>query len=158
VGPTAAPVLATALRSLGYRPHVEILGSRSGFRRRIGSVAGGWNVSAGEWIADYPSPAQFFQTFLACASYTSDDPARTTNAGGFCDPRLDRLTARAQRLQTTDPARAETLWARVDRRAVDAAAWTPWSATPRPSCCRRVPATSRSIRPAWLQLDQLWVR
>ena len=43
----------------------------------------------------------------------------------WCDPGLDRLVRRAHALEATDLARADAVWARADRRAVDSAAWVP---------------------------------
>jgi ABC-type oligopeptide transport system substrate-binding subunit len=131
--------------------HPEFLG-------RISDTRTGWHISAGEWVADYPSPGQFLELFLACSNYRPEDPSRTTNAGGFCDAGFDRLVARAHALQITDPAKAERIWARADRIAVDQAAWAPLVSTASVELLSRrtghftVDATSQ---PA---IDQLWVR
>jgi peptide/nickel transport system substrate-binding protein len=156
-GPAAGPVLASALRAIGYRPRVKVL-SHPEFLGRISDRRTGWHISAGEWVADYPSPGQFLELFLACSNYRPEDPSRTTNAGGFCDAGFDRLVARAQALQITDPAKAERIWARADRLAVDQAAWAPLVSTASVELLSRrtghftVDATSQ---PA---IDQLWVR
>ncbi len=156
-GPAAAPVLASALRAIGYRPRIDIL-SLPEFLGRIADTRAGWHISAGDWVADYPSPGQFLELFLACSNYRPEDPSRTTNSGGFCDPRLDRLVARAQALQIADPAKAEQIWTRADRLAVDEAAWAPLVSSGAVELLSRrtghftVDATSE---PA---LDQLWVR
>jgi peptide/nickel transport system substrate-binding protein len=116
--------LATALPAIGYRPRIELIAKVQNFFRRIAGIRNPWNISDGDWVADYPSPAQFL-SFVTCSSYHPEDPARTTNSGGYCDARLDRLVARADTLQLTDPAAAQAVWARADRRAVDQAPWVP---------------------------------
>jgi peptide/nickel transport system substrate-binding protein len=157
-GPSAAGVLASTLRRIGYRPRVRVVGSLPEFGRRIRDTKGGWNISAGEWIADYPSPGQFLELFLACSNYRPRDPARTTNAGGFCRADFDRLVARARALQITDPARAERIWARADRLAVDQAAWVPLVSTASVELLSR--RTGHFTLDATSQpgIDPLWVR
>jgi peptide/nickel transport system substrate-binding protein len=110
-----APVVASTLRKLGYRPRIVLYPSDDGFERRLRDRD--WDIIPGDWIADYPSPGQFLDYFLACAS--------STNTGGFCNPTFERLIAKAERLETTNPAKAQGVWARADRLAVDQAAWVP---------------------------------
>jgi peptide/nickel transport system substrate-binding protein len=155
-GQSAAPVVATALRKLGYRPRIRVYASQERFERRLS--AGDWDISTGDWIADYPSPSQFLDYFLACSNYSPHDPVRSTNAGGFCDESFDRLVAEAGRVETTDPAKAQRIWARADRLAVDQAAWVPLVNT------ASIELTSERVGHFTLdansqpQIDQLWVR
>ena len=81
-----------------------------------------------------PRPANSSTYFLSCANYHPDDPARTTNGGGFCNARFDRLVRQAETLQLTNPAAAQDIWARADRLAVDQAAWVPLANTGVPNC------------------------
>ena len=122
-GRAVAPVVATALRKLGYRPRIVVYASDERFERRL--TEGDWEIIAGDWIADYPSPSQFLEYFLACANFRPEDPAQSTNTGGFCNPTFDRLIAKAARLETTNSARAQRIWAAADRLAVEQAAWVP---------------------------------
>jgi hypothetical protein len=55
------------------------------------------------------------EDFLGCSNYRPEDPTRTTNGGGFCNARFDRLVAQAKALQPTDPTKAQGIWARADR-------------------------------------------
>jgi YVTN family beta-propeller protein len=158
VGPEVAGVLAAALRSIGYRPRVEVMARLEGFRRRVGSVAAGWNVSAGDFIANSPSPGELFGTFLGCASYRPGEPTLTTNAGDFCDRRLDRLVAQAERLQTRDPGAADALWAAADRRAVDRAGWVPLVSNASIEVLSARTGHFTLDAGSLPQLDQLWVR
>jgi ABC-type transport system substrate-binding protein/DNA-binding SARP family transcriptional activator/DNA-binding beta-propeller fold protein YncE len=157
-GPSAAPVLASTLRGIGYRPRVTILGSGPEVGQRISDTEGGWNISAGDWVADYPSPGQFLERFLMCSNYRPADPARTTNAGGFCQPEFDRLVARAEAIQITDPLKAERIWARADRVAVDQAAWVPLVSTGSVELLSRRAGHFKLDATGGTEIDQLWVR
>jgi YVTN family beta-propeller protein len=149
----AWPAVRAALQALGYRPRAVTGGSA--FSARIGDPHGDWNLSDGEWIADYASPRPFLEQFLACSSYRPDVPVLTTNSGGFCDARFDRLVARAERME---PMAAERMWARADRRAVDRAAWLPLV---NPGAADLLSTRTRHFTLAadgLVALDQLWVR
>jgi YVTN family beta-propeller protein len=76
------------------------------------------------WVADIPTPSDFFFPVLSCHSF-DQKPAHTDNFAEFCDPRADQLAGTAQAAQQTDPAAARKLWAQVDRRVTDQAPWVP---------------------------------
>jgi peptide/nickel transport system substrate-binding protein len=155
-GQAVGPVVASTLRTLGYRPRTQIYTSDERFERRVNE--GDWEIIAGDWIADYPSPSQFLEYFLACANYRPDDQAQSTNTGGFCNPTFDRLIAKAERLETTNPAKAQRIWATADRLAVEQVAWVPLvnSASVELVSERTGHFTlDANSQPA---IDQLWVR
>ena len=105
-----------ALTRLGFRVTLRS-GSHTDYARLSRQQLAAIDVIAASWYADYPSPSSFFDTFLSCGSAT---------AGGFwCDPGLDRLVRRAHALEASDLPRADAVWARADRRAVNRAAWVP---------------------------------
>ena len=83
IAAAATGALVSALREIGYRPRV--ISGDADFHRRLGNPHGRWDISDGDWIADYPSPGEFLGYFLSCANYHPNDPARTTNGGGFCN-------------------------------------------------------------------------
>jgi ABC-type oligopeptide transport system substrate-binding subunit len=116
------------------------------------------SFSVGNWIADYPSPSQFLDYFLSCANYHPEDPARTTNGGGFCNTQFDHLIAQAETLQPTDPATAQDIWARADRLAVDQAAWVPLANTASAELLSRRAGHFTLDADSGPQIDQLWVR
>jgi peptide/nickel transport system substrate-binding protein len=142
---SAAAVLAAALRRLRYRPIVVDQPRK-------------WEMAAATWIADYPSPGDFLDYFLSCKNYHREDPARSTNSGGFCDPAFDRLVARAQTLQPTDPQRAQDVWERADRLAVDQAALVPMASTKSVELLSRRTGHFTLNANSQPELDQLWVR
>jgi ABC-type oligopeptide transport system substrate-binding subunit len=115
-------------------------------------------MTVGAWIADYPSPGNFLDYFLSCSNYHPEDPAGSSNGGGFCRADFDRLVARAQALQLTDPPKAEKVWARADRLAVDQAAWVPTVSTASVELLSRRTGHFTLDANSQPQIDQLWVR
>jgi ABC-type oligopeptide transport system substrate-binding subunit len=102
--------------------------------------------------------SQFLDYFLSCANYHPEDPARTTNGGGFCNTQFDRLVAQAETLQPSDPAAAQAIWARADRLAVDQAAWAPLANTASAELLSRRAGHFTLDADSLPRIDQLWVR
>jgi ABC-type transport system substrate-binding protein len=103
---------------------------------------------------DFPAPSGFIRGALSCA-YTGDTSNDPTH---FCAPALDREMARAQALQTTDAVAATDLWAKIDRRLTDVAAWAPFA---NGAVVEVVSKRARNYQynPQWgMLLDQLWVK
>ena len=148
--------LVSALREIGYRP--VVISSDAEFNRRLADPHGQWNISDGDWVAGYASPSEFLEYFLSCANYRPDDPARTTNAGGFCNPAFDRLVRQAETLQLTDPAAAQDIWAEADHLAVEQAAWVPLANTGYAELLSRRTGHFTLDAGGLPQIDQLWVR
>jgi YVTN family beta-propeller protein len=156
VAAAAAEALASALRSIGYRP--QVISNDAEFYRRLANPHGHWNIAAGNWNADYPSPSQFLGYFLSCANYHPEDPARTTNSGGFCDTQFDQLITQAETIQPTDPAVAQDIWARADHLAVNQAAWVPLANTATADLLSRRAGHFTLDAESGPQIDQVWVR
>ena len=156
IATAATSALVSALREIGYRPRV--ISGDAQFYRRLGNPHGRWDINDGEWIADYPSPGEFLAYFLSCANYHPGDPARTTNGGGFCNARFDRLVGQAETLQLTNPAAAQDIWARADRLAVGQAAWVPLANTGDAELLSRRAGHFTLDADGLPQIDQLWVR
>ena len=111
-----AGIAARALRQLGYRAGVRVLG-RAAYDRLPAGERAAVQLGASSWLADFLSPSNFFEPWIACRG--------TFNDGRVCDPALDRRIDRAHGLEATDPARADALWAAIDRRATDDGLWVP---------------------------------
>jgi peptide/nickel transport system substrate-binding protein len=144
------------LRRLGYRARLHLVPDAT-FARRSGDSRVRAQVISGGWSADYPSPSSFIALKLSCAAFKPAS-AYNDNAGGFCDPAIDRDLARAQRLHAEHPQIAARAWRRIERRLVDRAVWLPM-VTPRTTdlVSRRV--GNYQFHPLWgLLVDQLWVR
>jgi peptide/nickel transport system substrate-binding protein len=107
---------AHVLRQLGMRVRVRT-GTHADYARLPRAERDAVGLVPVGWYADFPSPATFFDTFFTCRS--------ATTGGWFCDPTLERWMRHARALEATDPGGADALWAAIDRRAVDRAAWAP---------------------------------
>ncbi len=104
-----------------------------------------------------PSPNAFLGS-VTCKGFVPGNGAQNQNPSEFCDPGVDRLVERSQQVQISDPAAAGSLWAAVDRAAVDEA---PWVALVTPGW---VDVVSKRLgnyeaNPVWgMLLDQVWVK
>jgi peptide/nickel transport system substrate-binding protein len=150
-----ARFLVPVLNRLGYRASLRVL-PLSHYFRYISDSRHHAQVGPVFYSVDYPAPRDFLELLHSCRSFTPADPMNL-NWSEFCDPGADRLMDRAQRLQVTDPASANALWARADRRIVDQAAVL---AVDNP---QSVDVVSRRVgnyqfSPLWgVLLDQLWL-
>jgi YVTN family beta-propeller protein len=156
-GPYATEMgaVATALRKLGYSVTIHIPGDKVYYRKvdnsRVGAQAGMYS-----FLADYPAAGDFFQQYT-CAAFRPASPTNV-NVSEFCDPTTDKLVARAELLEPTDPQRADAAWAAVDRRVTTLAPMAPMYVQ------RFVDLVSRragnyEFNPRWgVLVDQLWVR
>jgi peptide/nickel transport system substrate-binding protein len=111
--------MASLLRRLGYKVTLRKI--------RPDTVLGAnFQIGSGSWWADIPSPSQWTD-LLRCDALNHSRPQ-------FCDRTADRWARRAQLLQQSNPAVADRLWARVDRRITDQAPWIP------------------AVQPAWISV------
>ena len=157
VGHRFGAYLVSVLRSIGYNARAEFVPHDGRSTWRPDRQAG-----IGGWIADYPSANDVLFQFL-CSSYTTN-PATNGNPAGICDRHLDAQVARAQSLETTNPAAAAGAWHSIDRMLTDEAPWVPMKVTLSTDfVARRV----GNYKYSWLSgssgmtgacLDQLWVR
>jgi YVTN family beta-propeller protein len=149
-----AEYLVAVLRSMGYKARVAYVPHDGRLTWRPGRQAGvqGWGAG------DYPSTNNVFLSFL-CSSKASYG-----NYPGLCDRQLDAQVARAQSLETTNPAAAAGAWRTADRMLTADAPWLPMKVfVSTDFVARRV----GNYRYCWLSggsgmtgacLDQLWVR
>jgi YVTN family beta-propeller protein len=120
-----ARYVASVLRKLHYRvAAVKLIADPTRYFRLTDDSSTRAQIGIHAWFADVPAPSDFIATLLTCAR--PNDPSNK-NASQFCDTRLDRQIRAAQALQATDPPRANTLWAKIDRRVVDQAPWVPFT-------------------------------
>jgi peptide/nickel transport system substrate-binding protein len=155
----SAAYLVPVLQSIGYKARVEYFPHDGRPSWRPDRQAG---IGGTYWIVDYPSANDVFSSFL-CSSYTTD-PETNSNPAGICDRRLDAQVARAQSLETTNPAAAAGAWHSIDRMLTDEAPFVPMKVTLSTDfVARRV----GNYKYSWLSgssgmtgacLDQLWVR
>jgi peptide/nickel transport system substrate-binding protein len=146
ITPAVARYLTDVLRQLGYRARLRLVSHAAldalpaRVFRRIQLIPAAWG----------DTPNGYFRTWFACHGSNSH--------GWFCDPGADRLMRRAQALKATQPRAAAALWARIDRRLVDAAAWVPMvNEHGLDFVSSRV--RNYQVHPYWgVIVDQLWLR
>jgi peptide/nickel transport system substrate-binding protein len=148
-------VAVAALRRLGYRASLRLLPDSTYFtytgdsRNRAQVIDGGFG-------ADYASASDFIGK-LTCGNFVARDGLDTTDDSEICNTRFDRQVELASSLQATQPAAADTLWSRLDRKLTDLAIIVP-TVTP-----NAVDAVSHHIHnyqynPVWgALLDQLTI-
>ena len=106
---------AQLLRELGYRTSVKVVKTGLDYVHAAGNPANHAQIGMFGWIADYPTPAMFFDPTFSCAGLAAPD---SLNLSKFCSPSLDRMVAGA--LAAEGPA-AEEGWAAATRRLTDLA-------------------------------------
>jgi peptide/nickel transport system substrate-binding protein len=76
-----------------------------------------------DWYQDYPSPSDFLNVLLSCASFHPGSDA-SINMAGFCDPAIDTQMQQAMATSLTDPVAAAQQWAVLDHKLTDLAPLT----------------------------------
>ena len=115
-----ATYVASVLRDLGYASSVRML-PHGEWVTVVGDSRKMVQLGTNDWTADFPSPSNFYDFFLACAAFVPGDAAHTSNGSEFCDRAIDARVEEAARLQTVDPLRATALWERIGRDITDLA-------------------------------------
>jgi DNA-binding SARP family transcriptional activator/ABC-type transport system substrate-binding protein len=110
ISPAVVRYAGRVLRRLGYRTRVRLVPHDA-----LDPPPDTVQVVPGAWGND---TAQAMLTLW----FKCDGP---NVHGWFCDRRVDRWLERAQALKSTNPRAATAIWARIDRRLVDQAAWVP---------------------------------
>jgi peptide/nickel transport system substrate-binding protein len=148
--------VAAALQTLGYRTNIVIYHGRVNYFDYAADSRHVIQIGTNGWVPDDGNPGNLLTAYechaFAPASSLNVNPAQ------FCDPSIDRLIARAQRLQTSSPTAANDLWAQVDRRIVDEAPWIPL-VTPRWVDVLSTRVHNYQRNPfIGVFFDQMWVR
>jgi hypothetical protein len=109
------------LDSLGYHARLKTIGpdSQRGLDKFFGFVSDSRNQAqmAAWWNRGAPSPAEL-TVGLRCRSFVPNS-GDNANTAQFCSRQLEGKIEHALRLQATDPAKAGSAWAAVDRQIVD---------------------------------------
>jgi YVTN family beta-propeller protein len=150
VGIRLGRYLENLLETLGYRARARYFDDVGRYFATLQRAKPSPQAAFAAWAADYPAASNFVQELLACRS--------PINFSHFCDSAYDHAIGRALSLQPTDPARADAVWARLDRQVVDRAVWAPlFNVLGADFVARRV--GNYQYNPALGPLlDQLWVR
>jgi peptide/nickel transport system substrate-binding protein len=105
------------LESLGYRATIRSIEDADQYFDELFKPANRIQIGIAGWFADYPAASNFLVTLLSCDGLI--------NYMRFCDPAIDSRMSEAARLQSTDPASANELWAQIERALVDEAPLVP---------------------------------
>jgi peptide/nickel transport system substrate-binding protein len=118
-----ARYLKVLLNDLGYHPRLRSFKNEDAYFNRLRGMTTStprtsfpqivWNG----WLPDYPAASAFIQPLFSCGA--------VDNYTGFCDPALERTIDRGVKLEPTDPAAANDLWAELDRKITNKALWVP---------------------------------
>ncbi len=77
-------------------------------------------VGYSQWYQDYPAASDFINVLLGCGYFHPGSDA-SPNISGFCDHAVQAQIDQALHLGETDPAAANALWAKIDRKVTDLA-------------------------------------
>jgi YVTN family beta-propeller protein len=143
------------LHSLGYRVSTKVLGDN--YVAAVSDSRNKAQIGFTGWKADYPAASDFFGPLFSCASFVPDSQ-NNANVAEFCDPSIDRLIARAQSEQTTNPAASRALWERVDKEVVDQAPWVPLLTSKSFDILSKRVGNYQYSPTFGMLVDQLWVR
>ena len=81
-------------------------------------------ISLSYWSPDYNAASDFLNVSVGCAGFHAGSTA-SPNLSEFCDPAIQRMTARALTVQEHDQAAADPLWTKIDRATTDQAPEVP---------------------------------
>jgi peptide/nickel transport system substrate-binding protein len=77
-------------------------------------------VGLSDWYQDYPSPSDFLNVLLSCASIHPGSDV-SINMSEFCDPSIDAEMQQAMTTALTDQDGANKQWTAIDRKLTDLA-------------------------------------
>jgi peptide/nickel transport system substrate-binding protein len=123
-----ARYLVHVLNGLGYHATMQHIDDVDAYFHHIADSSNRVQIGAAGWLVDLPTASDFFSPLLTCSSFIPNNPNNVnSNYAAFCDPGIDRRISRAEALDTSDPPRANTMWASIDRQIVNDAPWLPFT-------------------------------
>jgi peptide/nickel transport system substrate-binding protein len=127
-----APVVASALRAIGYRPSIRVVPGALPFDYVEAFVQPNSRLQIGMagWLSDYPAASNFVLPLATCKQTLeriAGGQVFNANMTHFCSPIVDALTERALGAQQEDPSAARDRWAEVDRALSDASPFVTWA-------------------------------
>ena len=137
--------VVSVLRELGYRAVLKTITPFDKYTAALYQNFATFQIAQLRWFPDYPAASGFINAAIFDCSY-------------FCDRAIDREIARARTLQSTDPAAANDLWAKIDRDLTDQAPWLFLYNTKQPHFVSSRVGNFQYNLQYGILLDQLWVR
>ncbi len=147
--------IKSVLDQLGYRVTLRVLPTPDAYFNYLSDSRNRAQIGPAGWIPDYPAASSMLE-LLRCSAFVPADPTQN-NYSEFCDRRTDGLIRRASQLPAGD-ARADTLWAAVDKRITDQAATLPLIAPKSITFVSRRVGNYQYSQLSGVLYDQLWVR
>ena len=77
-------------------------------------------ISISQWYQDYPAASDFLNILFSCGAFHPGSDS-SVNIAGFCDKEIDARMQAAMAKAVTDPAAANTMWAKIDKEVTDKA-------------------------------------
>jgi peptide/nickel transport system substrate-binding protein len=114
--------LQSVLNDIGYRASVHSI-SYNIRDTYLENSSNHVQIGLTDWYQDYPSPSDFLDVLLSCASFHPGSDA-SINMSGFCDPAIDARMQGAIATELTDPEAADRQWTEIDRTLTDLAPLT----------------------------------
>ncbi len=111
--PAIDQYFVSLLSQLGYRASLKTLSSTVQYPY-VQNSANRAQIDESYWDPDYPAAADFLNVMIGCGGYHKGSSA-SPNLSYFCDPAIQAKTAQALRVQETNPAAANKLWAAIDK-------------------------------------------
>ncbi len=137
------------LGNLGYDATLHLTNPSSYFAAIEGQSRKA-QIGVESWTADYVTGSGFIAPLVACHS--------ASNWTGVCDRTIDRRMEQATQLRSTDPARANDEWSKIDHDLVDKALFVPFGTRYWVQLVSGRLGNYR-IAPQWGPLvDQMWVQ
>jgi YVTN family beta-propeller protein len=151
-----ARYFVSLLRGLGYVSSLRLIEDYNRYLQYVADSRNEAQIGLTGWSAPILAPSTFFGGNFSCAGFVPESAANS-NFSELCDRKLDAMMRRAAAAQTSDPSRANELWAAVDRAVVDRAAAVPL-VNPRSRVLVSARVGDYQSHPLWgTLLDQLWV-
>jgi peptide/nickel transport system substrate-binding protein len=101
------------LQQLGYKASLKTLSSTVEYPY-IEDSKNKPQLSFSYWSPDYSAAADFLNVEIGCAGFHAASTA-SPNLSEFCDPAIQRMTAKALTTQQTNPTAANAQWAQIDK-------------------------------------------
>jgi peptide/nickel transport system substrate-binding protein len=111
------------LDKLGYHASLKTLSSSVEYPY-VQNSSNKPQIDLSYWSPDYNAPSDFLNVSIGCAGYHPNSNS-SPNLSEFCDPAIQKMTAHALKVQTTDPQAADSLWAKIDQATTDQAPEVP---------------------------------
>ncbi len=121
VDPALGTYLASVLNKLGFVATTHVLSANIQFNY-IQNTSNKVQISITQWYQDYPAASDFLNVLLTCGQIHPGSD-NSINIAGYCDKTYDANVQSVLQDAITDPAKANTEWAAIDKQATDAAAW-----------------------------------